>query len=379
MSTTSEELLNAIKSYATGVLKGNTADTLGAPVDIINEAVIRPIATALGMEKKVSKEPVGGSKSLRKMMGMSAEDSNIAETIGSLLSVGGAAKAIIVPAFLTKSLKEVRGAEKSTKDIEDLYRETGIYRLPTQVDDGILRSVISDENAVLRRGSAVELTNSGFTIPPGSLSRVSDVLDHPELFAKIPQLADLRIGGMPDSPKDSAVFRPSDNYIGLGTFETKQDITSAILHEIQHGTQYLYGMKGGASPEAFMKDPKKFKQAQDNLRQKDYFLQDLRDSPFIDAAEKRRLDSQIEAVQVDRSMLAKADKDAKTAYALTAGEAEARAVETLYVRAKDGRNTPNSPLNYYDVPPRKLITGPKYSPKVDDDFLIQTIIQSALK
>ena len=78
MATTSDELLQAIKSYATGMLKGNTADTLGAPVDIINEVIVRPIATALGKADKVSKEPVGGSKSIRKLLGMNTDDANIA-------------------------------------------------------------------------------------------------------------------------------------------------------------------------------------------------------------------------------------------------------------------------------------------------------------
>ena len=36
-SPSGTDILGAIKSYAVGFTKGNTVDTLGAPVDIINE------------------------------------------------------------------------------------------------------------------------------------------------------------------------------------------------------------------------------------------------------------------------------------------------------------------------------------------------------
>ncbi len=174
---TGTQLLEAMKSYAQGVLKGNTADTLGAPVDLINEA-ISPITKRLGM---YSEEPIGGSKQFRKLLNQNVEDKNLAETTGSMLSIGGAAKAMIVGAArLGKvgkvELKELeRFYDQVPKEFVDdakkasLYNETGVYK-----DKGANKAVISDKD------SKIIPNSMGSFEQPSSLA---GVLDHPELFS----------------------------------------------------------------------------------------------------------------------------------------------------------------------------------------------------
>lgn len=121
MATTADELLNALRSYAKGAIKGNTVDTLGAPVDIINEAIIRPIAGA-----RTSDRPIGGSKQLRELFGLAADDANVAETAGTLTSIGGASKAIVAAGMLRKlPLDQLDAIGPYTKTLPEgtLYRE----------------------------------------------------------------------------------------------------------------------------------------------------------------------------------------------------------------------------------------------------------------
>jgi len=367
MATSSDELLQAIKSYATGMLKGNTADTLGAPVDIINEAIVRPIATALGKADKVSKEPVGGSKSIRKLFGMATDDANIAETVGSMISAGGVAKAIVLPAFVTKSIKQVKKAEKALNegtDAAQVEKYTGIYKLPDNIDDGILRTVLDDSKARLitgpggleRMGVAPFEVNIGpsqfLRFQTGDIKKLPDVLDHPELYRAVPELRETLIGAAPGANIGSAFYNSADNYIGLGYQRSEKDAMVALLHETQHAVQNKYGMNAGANPWQFMERPNDF------------------------AAAHKALFAEGKAI--DRLRVDEAYKDAVSQYNKVAGEAEANAVERMYV-AGDKRTAPA--LTYYgdEYALNRMISSPVEGRKVDQDPVIRAIIDSALK
>ena len=366
MATTSDELLQAIKSYATGMLKGNTADTLGAPVDIINEVIVRPIATALGKADKVSKEPVGGSKSIRKLLGMNTDDANIAETVGSMISAGGAAKAIILPAFLTKSIKQVKKAEKALNegtDAAQVEKYTGIYKLPENVDDGVLRTVLDDSKARLitgpggleRVGNAQLGThNIGPTqqlrFQLGDIKKLPEVLDHPELYKAVPELREIMVGAAPNAPIGGAFYSDVDNYIGLGYQTSEKNAMAALLHETQHAVQNRYGMNTGGNPWQFMESPNEFAAAQKALSKKG---------------------KPIDVLRMDDSY-----REAVREYDKLAGEAEANAVERMYV---SGRKAPA--ITYYgdEYALNRMIASPVEGRKVDQDPVIKAIIESALK
>ncbi len=83
---------DSLLQYISGVVRGNTVDTLGLPIDLINTAL-----SPLGLD---SKKPVGGSAFFRELFGQPPEPSNIPELLGTLVSVGGLTKAAMLPAMV---------------------------------------------------------------------------------------------------------------------------------------------------------------------------------------------------------------------------------------------------------------------------------------
>jgi len=364
---TTDELLQLVKSYAVGMLKGNTVDTLGAPVDIINEAIVRPALTAIGKGDKVSKEPVGGSKSLRRLLGLEVEDANPAETVASMISAGGAAKAIIAPAFLVKSLKQVKKAERALNegtDAAQVEKYTGIFRLPENVNDGVLRAVIDDSKAKLitSPGKLERISGNmfgGLSTGPsqlirfqiGDIVKLPEVLDHPELYKAMPELADIKVGAAPQTPIGGAFYSDADKYIGLGFQVSEKNAMAALLHETQHAVQNKYGMNLGGNPWQFMERPNEF------------------------AAAKKILESNRQSS--DRFLLQDVYSDAIKEYNKLAGEAEANAVERMLNNPTKGAST----LSYYgdEYAINRMIASSIEGRKVDQDPAIRAIIESALR
>jgi hypothetical protein len=191
----------------------------------------------------------------------------------SMLSPGGVAKAIIVPAFAVKKLGEVRAAEKilagsrpTKANQQAAWDATGIYKDPV---DKQLKAVIPDTNAAIRSDAiaAGDVVKHPLIFPhtaydawyePANLTkgaRVGDVLEHPELFSKQPYLADIKIANLPFS-LGGASFDPNTNLIRIAAQGGQKDFITALLHELQHGVQNNYGFTPGGSPSMFLSDPK---------------------------------------------------------------------------------------------------------------------------
>lgn len=348
-------VLEMIKSYARGMLKGNTADTLGAPVDLINELIVRPVATLLGAGDRVSDKPVGGGKYLREKFGQAVEDANPAETVGSMISAGGAAKtAIILPAFLTKSIKDIKTAERALeKGIsgDKVYETLGVFKLPENIDDGVMRSVL---HPGLAEFNPRALTYDGVNIH--SKQELGDVVNFPELFRLVPGLESYRLIPEPGLPVNNAYHRSADQLIGLGNASSKEDLMKSILHEVQHGIQSRYNMNTGASPAMFYEDVNKAGKALKVLHERQI------------QGDKKAQDA---FYRLDRTQ----DK-ARDNYKKVAGEAEARAVEAM----RSDVNPLKNPITYYgdayDL--NRMIVSPSQVPAVDSDPEIRRIIDEAL-
>lgn len=351
MAQSADELLTAIKSYAKGMIKGNTVDTLGAPVDILNETIVKPGLNLIGAGKYASDAPVGGSKSLRKLFGQPVEDANIAETVGSMVSAAGALKAIIVPAFLTKSIKQVKKAEQALNegtDAAQVEKYTGIFRLPEHIDDGVLRAVIDPSYVNLRPG----VTNAaGTELASGVIFKLPEVLDFPQLYKAAPFTKEIMIGHNPGYDPGVASFNSGANYIALGPQRDQMEIIQSVLHETQHGVQNKYNMNTGSNPWLFMTDPDKFREAQKvTLASKEYAKFETLNDAY---------------------------RNASAMYKKSAGEAEARAVETMQ---RGTMQSGRPALSYYgdDYEINRMIRGHEEARKVDNDPVIQQIIRDAL-
>jgi hypothetical protein len=258
MATSARDVIQAASAIATGMARGNTADTLGAPVDMINTA-ITPLTSRLGI---ATETPFGGSAHMRHLFGM-GEDKNAAETAGSMISIGGAVKAMIVGAARLGKIGKAdieKAQELFTKHPEvkpaSVYNATGVYK----GEDDKLRSVISDNAAKTKN-----LPGSG------EKAKLGDVLDHPQLFELYPELKDIdvvgaSIGGKegsftasrgkgdPGTIKISGVGQKFIDSMRLddGTQATESDIRSVLLHETQHAIQSIEKWIPGGSPKQFL-------------------------------------------------------------------------------------------------------------------------------
>lgn len=389
MATTSDELLQAIRSYATGILKGNTADTLGVPVDLINELIVRPIAKAVGRPDIVSDAPIGGSKSLRTLLRMNPEDANLAETAGSMISAGGAVKAIILPALVSKSIKDVKKAERALAegtDAAQVEKYTGIFRLPENIDDGVLRTVLDDSKAKLRysdtpdvkgvqrRQSAVTSNGPAVNvhISASDILKLPEVLDHPQLFAAIPELKKTRVINEFGGFRGAAYF-PDDDIIRIASDSSPENFIKTLLHEVQHAVQTKFNMNPGGSPRQFLTDSQAFKEAKAHIDKVDEELMKLfrkTEDPELVAKIMQRQ----EEIGKKQKALREVDAKARDSYFRIAGEREASAVEAM--RDAGPRQLPTT--KYYGTELDRLIQEPTTAPKVDNSSVVQMIIERAL-
>lgn len=243
------KITHTAAAYGSGIVKGNTADTLGAPVDIIN-TMIAPVTKVLGIH---SESPFLGSDHIRGMVGWK-KDENLVETAGTTLSLGGAAKAMIVGAARLGKAGAVDVAKatelmNTTKaNPASVYNLTGVYK----GEEGGLRSVISDSQATLKSAPTV-----------GGSKDLSMVMEHDKLFELYPELAKIKVQGI-NTDKRTGAYVPSYDgnpatirIAALGKPEEQREI---LLHEIQHAVQGIEKWIGGGSPTAFI-DPKIEKQA----------------------------------------------------------------------------------------------------------------------
>lgn len=77
---------------------------------------------------------------------------------------------------------------------------------------------------------------------------LSDILEHPELFAAYPSLRNIAI--IPISTKDVyGYYTPGDRTIGINSNLSVGEALSTMLHEIAHGVQSIEGFAAGGSPE----------------------------------------------------------------------------------------------------------------------------------
>ncbi len=157
-------------------------------------------------------------------------------------------------AFLAEkyALANARELIRNGGDAESVRQETGWF----QGVDKKWRFEINDADAKLVDG----LAHKGYPVAPQASKLIvkldrplvlSDILDHPALFAAYPALADYGV-----------TFVPAKTISGSASISGKQilvsdalpglDVESALLHEIQHGIQHIEGFATGGNEKTAM-------------------------------------------------------------------------------------------------------------------------------
>jgi hypothetical protein len=134
---------------------------------------------------------------------------------------------------------------------------TGLEKVPTPngFDWG---KQISDKGATIRPDVMKNMTLTNRV-------RLEDLLDHPELYQKYPELKELKVEDMSWFWRDwgaQGIYRPKDNAIELKkdwAFDADpiKERTSTLLHEIQHAIQKKENWPGGTNPSWFNKESSK--------------------------------------------------------------------------------------------------------------------------
>ena len=373
----SSQILNGIKRIPTAIV--------GGPVDVTN--LIMGFASGKGTDGFVD-TPVGGSKQLNKTFGIEESKDPIAaatELIGSMVSPSLASKAVILP--LSMILKDFSTFNKANKLANASVGATEVapgvvaYRGP--VDD-IMKAALSDAPAKLLESPNIKRTSSDvnwqgptmrISVPTSSKAKLSEVLDHPELYKAMPELADVNIRNDFAGYKSGA-YSSDSNTIYMGMHNTDEDFTSTLLHEVQHAIQDKTGMVRGGNPGMFIENQKALQTAITKARNMRDEMADqlsrsntdgkmtraeLADSPL---AEKKEFMQSI----VDK--LYKVDSNAYKGYTQLGGEAESRAVQSMFTNTKKSIN----PLDHYDISIDALTDPKSIGTKFDMTPEIQTII-----
>lgn len=188
----------------------------------------------------------------------------------------------------------------------------------------------------------------------------------------------------PQGKRGAAYYRDRDK-ITLGPEQGAQKLVSNLLHEMQHGSQYLYDMPRGGSPVSFFSDYGRFSTAE--MRGK-MLLNDMASkgvkpqgnvAAFSQAKSDQDILSNPDAINSVLGMLRKVENRAQEQYELIGGEVEARLVQNLFERGPNeiGGIPVQVMRNQMMVNPDNLIHPNNVSkmPKVDADPVTQSLIR----
>jgi hypothetical protein len=182
------------------------------------------------------------------------------QEMASQMAEGYMPVGMFVPAEAKIAFKAAQ-LERKGIDPKEIFNQVGAFKNPA---DKQWRQEISDKVASLKGGpdfqSAVfdqmKALGKDVTAEP---MKVSDVIHHPELFAKHPELKDIEVQFLPE--KHPAYARmgfaeDGNHFLQIKGSLPAEDATKSALHELQHVIQESSGHAvGGSSADFMLQDP----------------------------------------------------------------------------------------------------------------------------
>lgn len=280
---------------------------VGAPVDIANilvnslRAGVGYVGKESGLIKSASdlpdliEKPVLGSEWINEKFGLknTGPIDSATQAVTGMVTPGGIAKAVIVPALFVKGETAARIAQKMLDAgvlPKEVFKHLGISQ--GLEESAPLKAVIPDTNASLGNVLRTSTKNPYYTGPadlqsttvtlPDTPQRLGDVLNHPELFEAIPSLKDIKVvkKGSPGSGTYYSDTKTIEMGPAIGTKGTtdlkgnsadinaEENFTSVLLHETQHAIQDLSGFTQGGNPGMFLRNYSKTEAAMLNAKVK---------------------------------------------------------------------------------------------------------------
>lgn len=131
---------------------------------------------------------------------------------------------------------------------ENVHQMTGVFRGP----DGQLRFEINDAPAALRTENLRPISGGSYVVPMASDNlTVGQVLNHPELFQRYPQLANTPLRSTGFNFNIRGAYDPEGNQMFLAGGKP-EDMLSTLLHEIQHNVQNIERFAQGGNTRQFL-------------------------------------------------------------------------------------------------------------------------------
>lgn len=379
--------MDTVQELLTGLKKIPTA-LAGGPVDLSN--LVLGVISGKGLSG-LTEKPVGGSAWLNEKFGIEGGGlvSDAVELIGSSINPATAAKslAILVPALVTKDANTVLKAQRALRkgaDPHEVFADTGIYQNPASGD---LMSVISDAEARLRP-EQLRITSMPSVWKEGPFTLVShnifessaleDLMYHPELYDRVPELKDIPVSGLSGGYNKAAYYADGKN-IRVGPQDSLPQFLSITLHETQHAVQDLFSLPRGGMPENFLSDPKALEQGIITIQDLKQSLKEQIKKGVLPAESSSLADS----LESHVKLLQETQRSATRGYLSLAGEAEARLVEEMYQLGPEfSRVYPpmlmEAELGSYGLDIGQLINKDTSSiRKVDQDPVVQAILDFA--
>jgi hypothetical protein len=238
---------------------------------------------------------------------------------------------MVIPASRALSFELFNKVAKELKDpagmpgaIFDAYRTY----LPKESGDSVLRTIINDQNAIMNPSKA-----------PGNAiakpTRLADLIDHPKLFADMPELQDIMVSHLKGSTANGRLrgqYNSSANTIQLAPANSGTDLMSTLLHEVQHAIQTNNGMAEGASSTRHLADPEKLTRAVKALK-----------GAIVDPL-ARQMHGDKKLGEWNKLIKTTTDKSYE-GYAKTFGEVEARMTQRQYEGRLGYDVNPNTIMN----------------------------------
>ena len=254
--------------------------------------------------------------------------------VAGLATASDDANAMIVPANKVKSFEQLQRAATALAkgmDPEIAYKATGVYRGPK---DDILRSVISDEGVKFKEPKDTYIDQ---------VKTLGELIEHPKLFAAMPELKDIKIGKIPQARLDSAAkrggtllggYEAGKNELTLNFKRPVEEMISTILHETQHAVQAKSGMVLGSNVARERRNA---------------------ETAALFNSHANKMDPNLPDHYFDELL----NKVSRQVYFRGAGEAEARATQRMYELGKYTdyplKQNPDAIDNIYDVDINSLL------------------------
>lgn len=264
-----QKRIQSVKDFFIGTAKAVTTDLPGFLMDV---------ADKLAGDTSTLGEKDRSAQLFEKMTGIKTKSGSggVDELVGGLVNpVGavGAAKAIIIPAVLKDVNMYGEAIEASTKGMRgpELWEKFKVFPDPVT---GALKSVIPDTEAKFAKDALKPFEHgyqsinananptriSGLAQDIFTAKTLPEIIDHPELFGTVPELAEVSVRPLILSSAYGSYDDVKD-VIRLAGNRDPNDILSTNLHEIQHAVQKRVSDQGGGNTGMFFDNEETFSKA----------------------------------------------------------------------------------------------------------------------